>query len=325
MMKGCPKCGRMVTKEEDICPYCGYKFAEIEKVYKTVLNDEQKKIPENPGLIQRLMAFYIDVLLMTLIYFIFYTLNPLNGYVDFLNINIVYVLIVFIIYFFYTVILEGSPLKGTIGLRLLNLQVVDEGGYQIGFAMAFKHNFFKFLNVLTLGIGYLALMFTKHKQTIADYFSDVYVENRSLEYNNKLFYANIFLRVLAFIIDMFILSLIYFGMTFIMNYLIVNEVFSNLKEPKLLVYSLISLIGMIYFTVLDSQGKTIGKRLFNFEVTNLNGESIGLIRSFFRTLFMIFELVLMPFAVLLVFTKPTKQTFKDLITKTVVIKKVYYK
>ena len=205
------------------------------------------------------------------------------------------------------------------------MQVVDEGGYQIGFSMAFKHNMLKILNVLTVGIGYLALMFTRHKQTVADYFGDVYVENRDLEYNTKLYYANLFLRLFAFVIDTLILTLIYFVITFIRSYLLESGIIINLDQSNIVVILIMIIIYIFYFTIMDSRGGTFGKQLFSFEVTNLDGENIGVVKSFIRVILMAFEILFLPLGILLSFVWPTKQTFKDLVTKTVVIKKVLYK
>lgn len=324
-MKGCPKCGRMVDASVDTCPYCGYKFAEIEKIYKLAVNNEVKKINENAGLIQRLVAFNFDMLIVLGIFLGLYFTDPLKEYIDIAYVNIIYALITLVIYFIYCVILDASALKGTLGTRLLNIQVADDGGYQIGFAMSFKRNLFKILNILTLGIGYLALMFTKHKQTIADYFSDTYVENRSLEYNTKLYYGNLFSRFLAFVIDVLVLNIIFVALRLARIYLFNNGLITDLEQMNFIITIVMMVITIFYFTILDSRSGTIGKRLFSLTVADLNGENIGLFRAFIRITVMVFELLLLPLGVLLCLTGPTKQTFKDLVTKTVIIKRIFYK
>lgn len=325
MNKGCPKCGRIVPTTEDVCPYCGYHFSEIEKVYKMAVNNDVRKIKENAGFIQRIVAFNFDMLFMVMIFGFLYFANPLDKYINFIDINIIYVALIVVIYVFYCSILEATPLKGTFGTRLLKLQVVDEGGYQIGFSMAFKHNVLKILNVLTLGIGYLALVFTKHKQTIADYFGDIYVENRSQDYNTKLYYSNLFLRVLAFAIDVLILILIYIVIAFIKNYLLEMGIITSVEHSNIVVTMILTITAIIYFMILDSRGGTFGKQLFSFEVTNLYGEKVNVLKTLARVFLLMFEILLLPFGLLLCLICPTKQTFKDLVTNTVVIKKVFYK
>lgn len=323
MTKGCPKCGRIVDQRVDVCPFCHYQFAEIEKVYKLVENENKEKVNEYAGFIRRMVAFHFDGLIMTLVFIgIIYGLNI--NLTDIRNLIFPFILTTGI-YFFYCTILEATPLKGTLGSKILNIIVVDDGGYQISFGMSLKRNLAKILNILTLGLGYIILIFNKRKQTLADIVSDTYVKNSSLEYNLNLYYANTLLRLLAFIIDILIIWLIYFVLNLIITYLINNNLITNSDKLGLIITVFMIIIGVIYFIFMDSKNGTFGKQLFAFKVTNLNGQRISYVRNFARIVMLLFEMLFIPFGFLLCFTHPRRQTFKDLVTHSVVIKTVYYK
>lgn len=312
MTKGCPKCGRMVEANVDFCPYCHYHFTQTDKVAIIKENDNKKVINETASFLQRIVAFNIDLYIMIGVYILIKNMLQITIIWQAFSIVMLYPLFVTIfIYLIYSFILELSPLKGTIGDRLVGIMVVDEDSYQIDLKMAFKRVFGKILNILTLFIGFIILPFTKNKQTLDDYISETYVKNRTTEYNTKLFYAHIPLRIVAFILDVLILIFIYYALTLLNTIISIN------------VNILIIIITILYFSILDSKLATIGKQIFAFKVTDLNGKNINVITSFIRLILAVAELL--PLGFLLAITKPTKQTLKDTLTHTSVIKIVYQK
>jgi uncharacterized RDD family membrane protein YckC len=68
----------------------------------------------------------------------------------------------------YSALLQSSSRQATVGKMALNLIVTDEAGDRIGFGRATGRYFAGALNVLTLGIGYLMVIWTPRKQALND-------------------------------------------------------------------------------------------------------------------------------------------------------------
>ena len=71
---------------------------------------------------------------------------------------------------------------------------------------------------------------------------------------------------------------------------------------------------------MDTNKGTFGKQLFGYKITDLNGKSIGVFKALMRLIMLVFEILLLPVGIIYCLSTPTRQTFKDLITKTVVVK-----
>jgi uncharacterized RDD family membrane protein YckC len=68
----------------------------------------------------------------------------------------------------YTAVLQSSARQATVGKMALGLVVTDEAGERISFARASGRYFAGILNTLTLGIGYLMVIWTARKQALHD-------------------------------------------------------------------------------------------------------------------------------------------------------------
>jgi uncharacterized RDD family membrane protein YckC len=73
-----------------------------------------------------------------------------------------------IVAWLYTSLLLSSPRQATVGKMALGLVVTDEAGQRISFARASGRYFAGTLNSLTLGIGYLMVIWTGRKQALHD-------------------------------------------------------------------------------------------------------------------------------------------------------------
>ena len=73
-----------------------------------------------------------------------------------------------IAWWLYSALLHSSARQATVGKRALNLIITDEAGNRISFARATGRHFAGILNVLTLGIGYLMVIWTPRKQALHD-------------------------------------------------------------------------------------------------------------------------------------------------------------
>lgn len=68
----------------------------------------------------------------------------------------------------YVALLLSSPRQGTVGKMALGLIVTDEHGERLSFGRASGRHFANLLNSLTLGIGYLMVIWTSRKQALHD-------------------------------------------------------------------------------------------------------------------------------------------------------------
>jgi uncharacterized RDD family membrane protein YckC len=119
------------------------------------------------GFWRRLLAFLIDLALLSGVYFAIYAgarvLMPDNF--DVLA-NVVPVCAA--IGWAYYAICESSPARGTLGKVALGLYVADAHGDPITFWRAARRYAFKALSTLIFGLGWLMAAFTPRKQALHD-------------------------------------------------------------------------------------------------------------------------------------------------------------
>lgn len=345
MEKGCPGCGRMIDSNLQICPYCKYNFENLNKVFKKYEEqDKPLQMKKHAGFIQRIAAFSVDNFLFGLIYstilisFMAYSgvLNLLRytsikNYIDIVDqipnamIFILILLISYpILYLLYCSYTQSHRYMGTLGERLVGIEVVDENDDSLTFGQAFKRNIARILNYLTLGIGTLMIIFTKKKQALSDIVSHTYATNRIPEGGiNRLNYASGGIRILAWVLDLGFLAAYNFVLINVYKFLSLIEVagFVGIIYPILLWIILLigGLFALFYFPIMESKkGATVGKMMCGLKVTKLDGERVGFFRALLRFILNAYE-GLIVFGKLLVFVTPRHQTIKDIITKTVVI------
>lgn len=83
-----------------------------------------------------------------------------------------------LIFWLYFSLMESSDKQATVGKRILGIQVTGIDGNKISFLRATGRTFAKILSVLTLGIGFLMIAFTKKKQGLHDMVSETIVVKR---------------------------------------------------------------------------------------------------------------------------------------------------
>ncbi|MBK1734658.1 hypothetical protein CKO15_05025 [Halorhodospira abdelmalekii] len=81
----------------------------------------------------------------------------------------------FALWLVYTAGLHSSSWQATVGKRALGLKVTDLDGNRISFARATGRYLAEFLNLLTLGIGYIMVALTERKQGLHDKVASTYV------------------------------------------------------------------------------------------------------------------------------------------------------
>lgn len=332
MERGCPSCGRMIDASSSKCPYCNYDFSELNKMFKHYEEDKEFKMPKYAGFIKRMAATGIDYLLFLVIFTIIegiylYFVSPsiFNSFSldsvsisDITKLFIPYLVMPFV-YFFYCVFMQYSKSMATLGEKFLGIEVVDDLDSPLTFGLSFKRNIFRILNVLTCGIGLLVIIFTKRKQSLSDMASNTFVVNKlSNEKYVGMGYSHLFRRLLAFVIDIIFLYIIYLLFGYLYEYVCGLHV--EIRTTLLMLVDILKLVVIIfYFPYTESHGSSFGKSLMKIKVTDLNGDKIGFFRSLFRFISFFIELIIFPFGTLLAFVTPRKQTFKDLLSRTIVI------
>ncbi len=331
MEKGCPKCGRLVNKNENKCPYCGYDFSEINKVFEHYKGKEKTQ-SKYAGLIKRTAATSIDILILNIITTLIFLINLyIKGYdITTLNqnnlpLNLTWPIIISpLIYLFYCTITQYSKQMGTYGEKLLSIEVIDKEDNPITLKQAFFRNLLRILNILTLFLGYILIIFTKKKQSLSDILTKTYVTNKSYGtiYENVKS-ANPFIRIIAYLIDTaFIYAIALaakFGLAWINTYTISHQNQSQILNIISIIFTVIMIIIIIcYYPHMESKyGGTIGKLLCGIKVRTMEGNYISFWCSVRRIFCSLIENAVL-FGSLICFVTPYNQTLKDILTKTVV-------
>jgi len=77
----------------------------------------------------------------------------------------------------YYAIMESSQKQATLGKMAVGIKVIDKSGQAVSFARATARHFSKILSSILLGLGYLAVAFTKKKQGFHDMIAGCLVVN----------------------------------------------------------------------------------------------------------------------------------------------------
>ena len=333
MERGCPSCGRMIDISSQKCPYCNYDLTQLNTLFKHYESEAEIKIPKYAGFIKRMAANSIDWLLMFIIFtiiegfYLYFFMKPVINNFSPESVEFIYIIKLIIpyacmpiIYFFYCVFMQYSKSMGTLGQRFVGIEVVDDLESPMTLGLSFKRNFLRILNVITLGIGTLMIIFTKNKQSLSDIASHTLVLNRLTNEDYKGFsYAHLFRRFLAFVIDIAVLYAIYILFGYLHDF--VSGLHIEIRTTLLNILPIIMIIIIVlYFPYTEAHNRTsIGKWVMKLKVRTLKDEKISFFRSLFRFIAFFIEIIILPFGTLLAFVTPRKQTFKDLFSKTVVV------
>ena len=320
MKKGCPKCGRMLNGNVTVCPYCNYNFKELNGFFKKVSDKKFVEDEKYAGFIKRLVAGLFDCfIILILTYFI---LIPIDMYITPITINNLYIgLLIYVpVYILYNSICERSSWRGSLGKYILSIEVTDEYENPVTFPKALERNIAKILNALTLGIGFLITAITPQKQALNDKVSRTYVVNKIYaQKEDTLIYANPLKRLVAFVIDVLIISLICYGILALADVITSSiDSFQTINMVNSAKYILCMVVIFFYFPFGESRnGSSFGKGLMHLKLVKLNSKVPGFITCLARVLIMFLDVITLGF--LLPFVTKKNQTITDILTRTVVI------
>lgn len=137
----------------------------------------------------RLLAFIIDTIVLSFLMNFILEVLVLNGfsiklqsYSDVFKMSksdlqyITWITLLTLIV--YNSICEASPMRGSIGKRILKIVVVDIDGVRLGFFNALLRSMGKALSIYFLYLGFLSILFTEHRQAVHDLLAKTYVVKR---------------------------------------------------------------------------------------------------------------------------------------------------
>jgi uncharacterized RDD family membrane protein YckC len=177
-MPYCPHCGSAHPEDATFCPQCGSWVGEVGS-----LPAERPK--RFASFWQRLGAGVIDWLVIALPFNIVSaallpdmptvdsTTNSATGAVTLhwqgdWDRFLILAVAATAVQWLYTAVMNSSPRQATLGKMALGLVVTDEDGKRISFLRASGRFLASLLSQLTLGIGYLMVIWTRRKQALHD-------------------------------------------------------------------------------------------------------------------------------------------------------------
>ncbi len=214
--------------------------------------------------------------------------------------------------FLFNLILVGIELLITAVFEIKNTDVLNEIFFGSDNCC---YSFIPLFLLTTIMFAYLFDFFKKREE-----------KEISGKTKNKL--ASIPRRLLAYIIDLIILSIIFGIISFIISSVANIMVFnSNIELSSVAVITLMSFCFVvaqtIYWTVVEGKfGASIGKKILKIKVIKENGKEISYIDAFFRNITK-FADNLLPFLLidaLTIFTTKNKQRFFDKVAGTIVVR-----
>jgi uncharacterized RDD family membrane protein YckC len=130
---------------------------------------------------QRLVAFFIDYLVILAVYLIIMlALYVFLEQKSFRIIGVIGLVLLPVAKLIYGSIAEASIKQATIGKRVMDIKVTDIKGYRISLANSLGRNFGKIISNLTLCFGYLYLFLNKKQQCLHDVMAETLVVKQRL-------------------------------------------------------------------------------------------------------------------------------------------------
>jgi uncharacterized RDD family membrane protein YckC len=142
-------------------------------------------------------------------------------------------------------------------------------------------------------------------------------------------YASLLKRLMAFLIDIIILTVFMGGLLILLTIIIPNSDTTNFDNCFMLWVIISACASFIYFVLFNMTGQSCGKMGLKIKVVSEQNQKLSLFQSFLRTLMLIVDL--MPYfipgllALIVMASSEKNQRLGDIITKTIVIESKYNK
>ena len=174
----CSRCGTWASDAATLCPLCGVALQDDGlRHHAAVAAAEASRqatvtsLVRYGGFWRRFAAVILDSIIL---WFPAATVRVMIGVDPFDNFDFqstsswTGMLIEYVIGWIYAALLIASPLRATLGLQVMDLEVTDTHGRPVSFARATWRYWAQFLSLFTLGIGYLIQLATPRRQTLHD-------------------------------------------------------------------------------------------------------------------------------------------------------------
>jgi len=190
----CSRCGTWASNEESICSLCGAalqvdNWPPQARARAALESGAGAPAPavlsmvRYGGFWRRGAALVIDSVVL---FFpeatmrVVFGLDPLASFDPFSPASWMMALFEVVLGWLYAGLLIGSPLRGTLGQQVMDLQVTDLHGAQLSFARASGRYLAQLLCLITLGVGYLVQLATPRRQALHDLASGTVVVRPNL-------------------------------------------------------------------------------------------------------------------------------------------------
>lgn len=190
----CPKCQAENKDGAKFCHSCGEtltpktELSESSGVTKSGSNQKM----EYAGFGVRFVGHVIDSVILYVVRVmifavfsisatpVFYTDNPSAAQIlTTAGFSFSVVMISIAIGWLYKALMESSPKQATVGKMAMGIKVTDMKGDRLTFAHASGRYFAHIITGMTLGIGYLTILFTEKKQAVHDLIANTLVVKNS--------------------------------------------------------------------------------------------------------------------------------------------------
>jgi uncharacterized RDD family membrane protein YckC len=180
----CSRCGTWAADDATLCPLCGVALQDDGlRLHAGAVAAASPHATVTPlvsygGFWRRLAAVILDTIIL---WFPAATVRVMIGVDPFNNFDFqsasswTGALVEYLIGWLYAALLIASPMRGTLGLQVMDLEVTDTRGRPVSFARATWRYWAQFLSLFTLGIGYLIQLATPRRQTLHDLVSGTVV------------------------------------------------------------------------------------------------------------------------------------------------------
>lgn len=181
----CINCNKDIPENSKFCRFCGEKvIKENEKkqiptkedIAKNSKPNSNEEIPiyKAGSLINRVIAFIFDLIIVLLISFLILILFAMTGKIeDFITNSVFYVFLgTYIIYNSFSIWITGK----TIGKKIFRLRVVNKSYKDPRFIQAiFRESIGKFISAIIFGLGFFLVLVDKKSQALHDILTDTNV------------------------------------------------------------------------------------------------------------------------------------------------------
>jgi len=185
MSRRCHRCKTHYPKSETDCPFCREHFPPL--MNQLAKKDKKEEAPQSPdpqvkeigyvGFFKRLGAAIPDLFIAGIVAF-FANIVLEQGKFPYPVLGTLFITGAFFL-LLYSPLCISSRYRATIGKILFGIIVVYGNGRQCSFSRALIRELGKYVSLITLGIGFVIIGFTKKKQGLHDLLADTVVIDRS--------------------------------------------------------------------------------------------------------------------------------------------------